>query len=153
MKNNLHTEIVFLDLTKAFVIVNHSFLLYKLEHYGIRGIINNFSVLFLTNRNQYVAINNTSNSFPKSIEIGVPHSSILEPLLFLLYINDIPNSLDCIPSLFADDTCLLMGAPFKILLTTNSNQNLKIVDKFSWHLFTFGFADMTLKLMRNSEQT
>ena len=90
--------------------VNHSILLYKLEHYEIRGILNNFFGSCLTNRNQYVTINN-SNSSLKSIDIGVPLGSILRSLLFLQYISDIPNSVICAPRLFADDTCLLMGAP------------------------------------------
>ena len=106
----LYTGLAFLDLIKAFDTVNYSILLYKLKHYGIRGIVNNFFGSFLTNRNQYVTINNTNSSL-KSIDIGVPQGSILGPLLFLLYINDIPNSVNCTPCLFADDTCLLMGAP------------------------------------------
>ena len=67
-------------------------------------------VFFLTNRNQYITINNTNSSL-KFIDIGVPQGSILGPLLFLLYINDISNSVNCTPRLFADDTCLLVGAP------------------------------------------
>ena len=54
---------------------------------------------------------NNTNSSLKFIDIGVPQSFILEPLLFLLYINDISNSVNCTPRLFADNTCLLMGAP------------------------------------------
>ena len=110
IEKKFYTGVVFLDLTKAFDTVNHSILLYELEHHGIRGIINNFFGSFLTNRNQYVTINNTNSSL-KFIDIGVPQGSILGPLLFLLYINDIPNSVIYTPFLFADDTCLLMGAP------------------------------------------
>ena len=109
IKKKLYSGLVFLDLTKAFDTINHSILLYKLEHYGIRGIINNFFGSFLINRNQYVTINNTNSSL-KSIDNGVPQGSILGPLLFLIYVNDIPNSVICTPRLFADDTCLLMGA-------------------------------------------
>ena len=81
IEKKLYTGLVFLDLTKAFDTVNHSILLYKLEHYGIRGIVNNFFGSFLTNRNQYVTINNTNSSL-KSINIGAPQGSILGPLLF-----------------------------------------------------------------------
>ena len=70
IEKKLYTGLVFLNLTKAFDTVNHSILLYKLEHYGIRGIVNNFFGSFLTNRNQYVTINNTNSSL-KSIDIGV----------------------------------------------------------------------------------
>ena len=117
IENKLYTGLVFLDLTKAFDTVNHSILLYKLEHYGIRGIVNKFFGSFLTNRNQYVTINKTNSSL-KSIDIGVPQGSILGPFLFLIYINDIPNSVKCTPRLFADDTCLLMGAPSTTILET-----------------------------------
>ena len=109
IEKKLYTRLVFLDLTKVFDTVNHSILLYKLEHYGIRGIVNNFFGSFLTNRNQYIIINNINSSL-KFIDIGIPQGSILGLLLFLIYINDISNSVKCIPRLFADDTCLLMGA-------------------------------------------
>ena len=121
IENKLYTGLVFLDLTKAFDTVNHSILLYKLEHYGIREIVNNFFGSFLTNRNQYV---NNTNSSLKSIDIGVPQGSILGPLLFLIYINDIPNSVKCTPRLFADDTCLLMGAPSTTILKTQLKDDL-----------------------------
>ena len=68
-------------------------------------MVNNFFGSFLTNRNQYITINNTNSSL-KSIDSEVPQGSILGSLLFLLYINDIPNSVNCTPCLFADDTCL-----------------------------------------------
>ena len=92
IEKKLYTGLVFLDLTKAFDAVNHSILLHKLEHYGMRGIVNNFFGSFLTNRNQYVTINN-SNSSLKFIDIGVPQGSILGPLLFLLYIMIFPTVL------------------------------------------------------------
>ena len=123
IEKKLYTRLVFLDLTKAFDTVNHSILLYKLEHYGIRGIVNNFFGSFLLNRNQYIAINNTNFSL-KSIDIGVPQGSILGPLLFLIYINDIPNSVKCTPRLFADDTCLLMGAASTTILENQLKDDL-----------------------------
>ena len=94
----------FLDLTKAFDTVNHKILLEKLNHYGIRGNINNFFKSYLSNRMQFVQINK-SNSEYLPISCGVPQGSVLGPLLFLLYINDIANSspMGSI-RLFADDT-------------------------------------------------
>ena len=65
--------------------------------------------MVLNKQNQYVTINNTNSSL-KFIDIKVPQGSILGLLLFLLYINDIPNRVNCTLCLFADDTCILMGA-------------------------------------------
>ena len=96
---------VFLDLTKAFDTVCHKRLLIKLEHYGIRGNALNLLSSYLSNRMQFVAINNHFSSL-QPVSMGVPQGSILGPLLFLLYINDIPNAINGIPRLFADDTCL-----------------------------------------------
>ena len=91
-------------------------LIIQFEHYGIRGIVNNFFGSFLTNRNQYVTINNTNSSL-KSIDIEVP-------FLFLIYINDIPNSVKCTPRLFADYTFLLMGAPSTTILENQLKDDL-----------------------------
>ena len=62
---------------------------------------------YLASRNHIVTFNNTS-SFTKPINIGVPQSSIFGPLLFLIYINDLPNVINSTPRLFADDTCLIL---------------------------------------------
>ena len=82
---------LFIDLRKAFDTVNHEILLLKLEHYGIRGITVDWFKSYLSNRKQFVYINGISSSL-EDISCGVPQGSVLGPLLFLLYINDLPNN-------------------------------------------------------------
>ena len=98
---------VFIDLKKAFDKVDHEILLKKLWHYGIRGIANGWFKSYFTNRIQYVSINGISSDLLK-VNFGVPQGSVLGPLLFLLYINDLHNSIRfSSPFHFADDTGLL----------------------------------------------
>uniref|UniRef100_A0A8C6LAH3 Reverse transcriptase domain-containing protein n=1 Tax=Nothobranchius furzeri TaxID=105023 RepID=A0A8C6LAH3_NOTFU len=98
---------VFLDLTKAFDTVNHDLLIKKLCRYGIRGVAYDWIKSYLENRLQYVHINNTDSQL-LTVTTGIPQGSVLGPLLFILYINDI-----CLVSktlhfiLFADDTNVL----------------------------------------------
>ena len=99
---------VFVDLKKAFDSVSHNILLTKLEYYGIRGVANNWFHSYLTNRSQFVLINE-SKSDTMTIKHGVPQGSILGPLLFLIYINDLHNSIKYSNVLhFADDTSLII---------------------------------------------
>ena len=78
----------YLDLTKAFDTVNLKILLHKLKHYGIRGLANKWFYSYLTDRKQFTKINGI-NSDKQSISTGIPQGSVLGPLLFLLYMNDI----------------------------------------------------------------
>ena len=79
---------IFIDLEKAFDTVNHLILCNKLNYYGFRGKINDLLKSFLTNRKQFVSVNGYDSS-QLEIKCGVPQGSILCPLLFLVYINDL----------------------------------------------------------------
>ena len=105
-EKNQYTLGVFIDLSKAFDTVNHSVFIKKLQMYGIRGINLAWFRSYLTNRKQYISLGHDLKTGTQNILCGVPQGSILGPLLFLLYVNDLPNSSVLDPIMFADDTNL-----------------------------------------------
>ena len=122
-----HVVGIFLDFSKAFDTVNHSILLKKLYHYGIRGNALEWFESYLSGRQQYVTYNGLSSS-TKYIKCGVPQGSILGPLLFLVYINDLQRVCkSSIPILFAGDTNLFYKNPDKSILEDQINNELKHV--------------------------
>ena len=96
---------IFCDVSKAFDRVWHKGLLYKLKRAGITGSLLSWFTTYLNNRSQRVVLPGACSSW-KSIKAGVPQGSILGPLLFLVYINDIVEDIHCKIRLFADDTSL-----------------------------------------------
>jgi len=79
---------IYLDLQKAFDTVNHPILIEKLATYGIREIVLKWFISYLSNRKQYTVLSNCKSK-PESVSYGVPHGSVLGPLLFVIYMNDI----------------------------------------------------------------
>ena len=104
-----HSLAIFCDLRKAFDCCDHSILLAKLHKYGIRGAELSWFESYLSDRKQFVTVNG-KNSKLINVLLGVPQGSILGPLLFLLYINDLPLASNLFTLLFADDTTLLASA-------------------------------------------
>ena len=122
---------LFIDLSKAFDTINHSALLTKLNHYGIRGVANLWFNSYLSNRMQYTVVNDTKSEI-LNILCGVPQGSILGPILFLIYINDIQKCTNLSLLSFADDTTVYASRPNLVDLYDFVNLELtKLNDWFS----------------------
>ena len=119
----------FLDLKKAFDTVDHYILIKKLNCYGVRNLPLKFLSSYLTNRQQYTVVHQAKSS-EKSESCGVPQGLTLGPLLFLIYINDLPNACNLRIRLFADDVSLTMSNKSKTLLENHVNNELIKVDKW-----------------------
>ena len=121
---------IFIDLKKAFDTVNRTILLKKLEHYGIRGVSLQWFESYLSDRKQFVSVNGHSSN-ELEIKHGVPQGSVLGPLLFLLYINDLPSiSKKLTFYLFADDTNIYFESSDLLHLQKTVNKELRKVRKW-----------------------
>ena len=119
---------VFLDISKAFDKVWHDGLIYKLKRNRITGDLLRLIESFLLDRYQRVVLNGQTSNLNK-IKAGVPQGSMLGPLLFLIYINDLPSELRCSAKLFADDTSLFSVVENVNETTANLNKDLENVNK------------------------
>ena len=146
IQNNKLAIGVFIDLQKAFDTVNHSILLEKLNHYGISDISNNWFRSYLTDRQQFVSIDGEKSDLTLT-EHGVPQGSVLGPLLFLIYINDLHQCIHNSTSFhFADDTNLLYIPPNRI-------RNANIVRCLNLDLKSLNNWLMANKISLNSSKT
>jgi hypothetical protein len=152
--NNNKVLTAFLDLKKAFDTVNHEILLDKLRLYGVKGVANDWFKNYLSNRKQLVQIPSGEKSTFLTVNIGVPQGSVLGPLLFLLYMNDLAF---CVPDLFtilfADDTSLSLAGPDydQLLVQFNSLLN-KVTNWLKINLLSLNVGKTKYFLFKNSRE-
>jgi hypothetical protein len=132
---------IFCNLQKAFDCVNYEIILAKLEFYGIKGLDLNLYKSFPESRYQRVSLSGTLSGWT-GIRHGVPQGSILGPLLFLLYVNDLPNNIEriSVPILYTDDTSILFSHSDLNDLTNTINNTFKIVN--NW--FTANYLSLNI---------
>ena len=151
--SNLYTCGVFIDFSKAFDTVNHQILLKKLESYGIRGTPLKWFTSYLENRQQYVTVGHI-DSPRQAMTCGIPQGSTLGPLLFLLYINDLPNcSKNLIFRIFADDTNLFASAfDLKDLETLINSELEKVKEWCDVNKLSINFSKTNYMIIKSSRK-
>ena len=123
---SLEVRAVFLDISKAFDKVWHNGLIFKLKQNGVSGNLLKFFQNYLNNRKQRVVLNGSFSNY-STVESGVPQSSVLGPLLFLIYINDLERNTKSNIKFFADDTMLFSIVKDPVISADNSNHDLNII--------------------------
>jgi hypothetical protein len=146
----MHSEAIFCDLKKVFDTVDHKILMKKLSKIGVCDAALRWFDSYLTNRFQYVSIGLSASNLLR-IKIGVPQGSILGPLLFIIYINDLPKDSSLLNFLFADDTTLLsLHSDLNYLIESVNTEFQKIVHFFRAHKLSIHPAKTKFILFSNS---
>ncbi len=154
MDNKLITGAVFIDLRKAFDTVDHSLLIVKLKNIGFSAPVINWFTSYLSSRTAVTSINNIAST-PKPVTVGVPQGSILGPLLFLIYINDLPQCLNhCKSILYADDTLLYYSAKTETELQDRINEDLNSLSKWlNTNLLTLNYEKTKFMIFASEKQS
>ena len=131
----LEVRAVFMDISKAFDKVWHNGLIFKLKQNGVSGLLLKLLEDYLTNRKQRVVLNGESADFEDIIS-GVPQGSVLGPLLFLVYINDLEENIKSQIRFFADDTMLFSIIKNPAITANDLNQDLETIRRgaYKWKL-------------------
>ena len=134
LQNKQQTDLIIMDFSKAFDTVPHNRLLHKLTQYGITGNIHQWLSSFLTQRRQRVILGGESSSWVK-VRSGVPQGTVVGPLLFLIYLNDLPQGISSSIRLFADD-CVVYRNITCLKDTAKLQEDMKVLDKWqhSWQM-------------------
>lgn len=144
---------VFIDLKKAFDTLDHEVLLAKLAAYGVRGQANNLLRSYLSERKQFVVVNQISSS-SKCIPIGVPQGSNLGPLLFLIYMNDLPHiNLRGVVRLFADDTSIFYEGKTQAEIKSDAEEDLRTLKSyFQTNMLSLNISKTKFMLFRSTHK-
>ena len=130
LDNHTPTQAIFFDISKAFDRVWHQGLLHKLNAIGIQGTLHNWFSDYLNNRTQAVVIKGQISNYT-DITAGVPQGSVLGPLLFLIYINDLADNIDSNIKLFADDTSIYLSLDDNQIRTQTLNSDLLKIQEWA----------------------
>ena len=126
-ERNENTVATFLDLSKAFDTIDHKILIDKLRHYGIRGITADWFTSYLVGRKHFVQYRAVSSK-TQHVSCGVPQGSVLGPLLFIIYVNDLPSNITRAKTImYADDTTVYCSDINVNQLYSTINDQLEII--------------------------